>query len=88
MVFHTSSNNISCIQFVPHKVESIEYYKNKFKLRIKDPAFLDMHRPFYSFHFGQVSIRSLVTCKLSETKSFNNKILSALKQSQSMKYLR
>ncbi len=86
IAFHTGSNNISCIQIIPNKVESIEYYENKFKLRIKDPAFLDMHKPLYSFHFGQVSIRSLVSCQLSETKSFNNKMLCALKQSQSIKY--
>ena len=84
MVFETMKG-VSCVQIIPNKLESIQFFDYKFKFLIKDPAFLNVRRPFYSFHFGKVSIRSLISCQTSQTIYIDHKYLCALKQTESKK---
>jgi len=84
IVFETM-NGVSCLQIIPSKTDSIQYFDHKFKLIIKDPVFLNVHNPSYAFHFGQVSIRSLISCQTTETLFLDNKFLCALMQTQSKK---
>ena len=84
MVFDTIKG-VFCVPIIPNKPESIHFFDYEFKLLIKDPAFLNVRHPFYSFHFGKVSIRSLISCQASQTIYIGHKYLCSLKQTESKK---
>jgi len=52
----------------------------KFKLTIKDPSFLNVRDPMFTFHFGKISLRSLIACNNNGEKN-----LCAHAQSESPK---
>jgi hypothetical protein len=42
---------------------------HRFKLTLKDPSFLNVRNPFFTFHFGKVSLRALVSCDTNNNYS-------------------
>ncbi|CAF0748041.1 unnamed protein product [Brachionus calyciflorus] len=73
-------NNIStsCVQII-NNVHDDPYQRYKFT--IKDPVFLNNEDARYTFYFGQVQIRPLISCQNSKSINANNKYYCALMSS-------
>jgi len=60
--FELEDKRTACIQIIPKTKELIGNLQSKFRLRIKDPAFLAHSSKLFTFYFGQVTLRALVAC--------------------------
>jgi len=60
--FELEDKRTACIQIIPNAKELIGNFQSKFRLRIKDPAFLSHSSKLFTFYFGQVTLRALVAC--------------------------
>ncbi len=57
--------------------------KSKFKIRIKDPAFLHDYKPSHSIYFGRVYVQALIPCNDNKAIKLNNQPLCAKDQTKS-----
>lgn len=55
---------------------------HRFKLTLKDPSFLNVRNPMFTFHFGKVSLRALVSCETNN--NYSGRKLCAHAQSESI----
>ena len=51
-----SHNFTTCIQIIPRADQILSKY---YRLRIKDPSFVSIFNPSYTFYFGQIQVQAI-----------------------------